>query len=130
MRLQQQDTRKTKKRSGSLRREKPRASKGSDVKKTTRTMQPTKEQAKQLAALDAIRDEDIDLSDIPEQGARTDWVRGLMYRPVMRAISIRLPAPDLALARQLALRKGLPYQTYIKRLLHDALDRERVSGLR
>jgi predicted DNA binding CopG/RHH family protein len=100
------------------------------MKKTTGAMRPTKEQAKQLAALDAIRDEDIDLSDIPEQGARTDWVRGLMYRPVMRAISIRLPAPDLALARQLALCKGLPYQTYIKRLLHDALDRERVSGLR
>lgn len=97
-------------------------------RKTTGTMQPTEEQAKQLAALDAVRDEDIDLSDIPEQGGRTEWVRGLMYRPVMRAISIRLPAPDLALAQQLALRKGLPYQTYIKRLLHDALDRERASG--
>jgi predicted DNA binding CopG/RHH family protein len=98
------------------------------MKKTIRTMQPTKDQSKQLTALDAIRDEDIDLSDIPEQGGRTEWVRGLMYRPVMQAISIRLPAPDLALARQLAQRKGLPYQTYIKRLLHDALDRERVSG--
>ncbi len=98
--------------------------------KKTRTMQPTKDQSTQLAALDAIRDEDIDLSDIPEQGGRTDWARGLMYRPVMQAISIRLPAPDLALARRLAQRKGLPYQTYIKRLLHDALDRERVSGQR
>ena len=98
------------------------------MKKTTRTMQPTEEQAKQLAVLDAIRDEDIDLSDIPEQGGRTDWVRGPIYRPVMRAISIRLPAPDLALARELALRHGLPYQTYIKRLLHDALDRERVAA--
>jgi hypothetical protein len=39
-------------------------------------MQPTKDQAKQLLALDAIRHEDIDLSDIPEQGGRTDWVRG------------------------------------------------------
>lgn len=97
------------------------------MKKTTQTMQPNKDQKKQLAALDAIRDEDIDLTDIPEQGGRTGWVRGLMYRPVMQAISIRLPAPDLALARQLAQRKGLPYQTYIKRLLHDALDRERVS---
>jgi len=100
------------------------------MKKTTQTIQPTEEQAKQLAALDAIRDEDIDLSDIPEQGGRTDWVRGLMYRPVMRAISIRLPAPDLVLARELALRNGLPYQTYIKRLLHDALERERLSGQR
>ena len=43
------------------------------MKKTTRTTRPTKEQAKQLAVLDAIRDEDIDLSDIPDQGARTEW---------------------------------------------------------
>ena len=100
------------------------------TRKTERMMRPTEEQVKQLAALDAIRDEDIDLSDIPEQGSRTEWVRGLMYRPVMRAISIRLPAPDLALARQLAQRRGLPYQTYIKQLLHDALDRERVTGPR
>jgi hypothetical protein len=45
-------------------------------------MQPTKDQAKQLSALDAIRDEDINLSDIPEQGGRTDWVRGsINFRP-------------------------------------------------
>jgi hypothetical protein len=84
------------------------------MKKTTRTMQPTEEEAKQMAALDAIRDEDIDLSDIPEQGGRTEWVRGLMYHPVMRAISIRLPAPDLALARQLAQRKGLPWTVSVR----------------
>lgn len=95
-------------------------------KKTARTIQqPTEEQARQLAALDEIRDEDIDLSDIPEQAGKIGWVRGAMYRPVMKAISIRLPASDLALARQLALRKGVPYQTYVKGLLHDALGRER-----
>ena len=45
-------------------------------------MQPTKDQAKQLSALDAIRDEDIDLSDIPEQGGRMNWVRGFIsFRP-------------------------------------------------
>ena len=99
------------------------------MKKTTRTIQQTTEEhAQQLAALDAIHDGDIDLSDIPEQGGKMGWVRGAMYRPVMKAISIRLPSPDLALARQLALRKGVPYQTYIKGLLHEALDRERVSG--
>lgn len=59
------------------------------------------------------------------KGGKAGWVRGLMYRPVTRAISIRLPAPDIALAHQLEGRKGLPYQTYIKQLLHDALDRER-----
>ena|SRR5579863_6048206 len=93
----------------------------------------TKDQKKQLGALDAIRDADIDPSDIPDQGNRTDWIsaqekpRGLMYRPIMRAISIRLPMPDIALAQELAGKKGLPYQTYIKQLLHDALDRERAE---
>jgi predicted DNA binding CopG/RHH family protein len=88
---------------------------------------PTKDQKKQLAVLDVVRDADIDLSDIPEQGNKTGWTRASMYRPVMRAISIRLPAPDIALAQELAGRKGLPYQTYIKQLLHDALDRERAA---
>ncbi len=97
------------------------------MKKEQPTEQPTQQQKKQLAALDALRDADIDLSDIPDQGNKTGWVRGLMYRPVMRAVSIRLPVPDIALARQLAGKKGLPYQTYIKQLLHDALDRERTA---
>lgn len=74
---------------------------------------PTKDQKEQLAALDAICDADIDLSDIPDEGNKTGWVQGLMYRPVTRVISIRLPAPDIALAQQLAGMKGLPYQTYI-----------------
>lgn len=87
----------------------------------------TKDQKKQLKTLDALREADIDLSDIPDQANKTGWVRGLMYRPVMRAISIRLPAPDIALAQDLAGKKGLPYQTYIKKLLHDALDRERTA---
>ncbi len=38
-----------------------------------------------------------------------------------RVISIRLPEDDLQLARRQASEKGLPYQTYIKSLLHQAL---------
>ena len=88
----------------------------------------TDDQNEQLLAVDALPDSEIDLSDIPEQGNRIGWERGLMYRPVMRAISIRLPAPDIALAQQLAGKKGMPYQTYIKQLLHAALDRERTAA--
>ncbi len=66
----------------------------------------------------------IDTSDIPDLENTTGWTRGLMYRPVLRPISIRLPAPDLAAAQRLARKKGIPYQTYIKTLLHDALKRE------
>jgi predicted DNA binding CopG/RHH family protein len=38
-----------------------------------------------------------------------------------RVISIRLPEDDIELARQQASRRGLPYQTYIKSVLHQAL---------
>jgi predicted DNA binding CopG/RHH family protein len=41
-----------------------------------------------------------------------------------KAVNIRLPEADLQLARALAAKKGLPYQTYIKSLLHEALQRE------
>ncbi len=40
-----------------------------------------------------------------------------------KVISLRLPETDLALAREQAARKGLPYQTYLKSLLHEALRR-------
>jgi predicted DNA binding CopG/RHH family protein len=68
--------------------------------------------------------ERIDTSDIPDLSNTKGWVRGLMYRPILHPISIRLPAPDLAAAQTLARKKGVPYQTYIKQLLHDALERE------
>ena len=42
-----------------------------------------------------------------------------------RVVSIRLPENDLEMARQQAARKGLPYQTYIKSLLHQALHQAR-----
>jgi predicted DNA binding CopG/RHH family protein len=41
-----------------------------------------------------------------------------------RVISIRLPEGDLARLRRLAAQNGLPYQTYMKSLLHQALERE------
>jgi predicted DNA binding CopG/RHH family protein len=36
-------------------------------------------------------------------------------------VALRIPAADLALARKQAEQKGLPYQTYIKSLLHEML---------
>jgi predicted DNA binding CopG/RHH family protein len=38
-----------------------------------------------------------------------------------RVVSIRLPVNDIELARRQAAQRGLPYQTYIKSLLHQAL---------
>ena len=45
-------------------------------------------------------------------------------------VALRIPEADLALARKQAEQKGLPYQTYIKSLLHEALERERVLAER
>jgi hypothetical protein len=39
-------------------------------------------------------------------------------------IALRLPAPDLAKARELADHKGIGYQTLLKMLVHEGLRRE------
>lgn len=45
-------------------------------------------------------------------------------------VSIRIAPEDIARARGLAEKKGLRYQTYLKMLLHEALEREqkRLAG--
>ena len=45
-------------------------------------------------------------------------------------ITIRLPEADLTRARTLAAEKGLRYQTYLKMLLHQALDSEENRAAR
>jgi len=65
-----------------------------------------------------------DTTDIPEITNWTGAVRGLFARPETRQISIRLSAADLVTANRIAAAKGLPYQTYIKSLLHEALENE------
>src|SRR5262249_49934592 len=42
-------------------------------------------------------------------------------KPPAPVVALRIPADDLALARKQAEKKGLPYQTYIKSLLHETL---------
>jgi len=39
-------------------------------------------------------------------------------------VSIRIDSEDVSRARTLAAKRGLRYQTYLKMLLHEALDRE------
>lgn len=52
----------------------------------------------------------------------------LRERLAARPITIRLSEADIALAQKQAKKKGLPYQTYIKSLLHETLtDRERSA---
>lgn len=42
-------------------------------------------------------------------------------KPPAQVVALRIPQADLALARKQAEEKGLPYQTYIKSLLHETL---------
>jgi len=46
----------------------------------------------------------------------------------LKTVTMRLPVPDLKTPRDLAQDKGLPYQTYSKMLLHEALQRESRSA--
>jgi predicted DNA binding CopG/RHH family protein len=48
--------------------------------------------------------------------------------PKSKSVTIRIPMRDLEAAQRLADRKGLPYQTCMKMLLHQALEKERVAG--
>jgi predicted DNA binding CopG/RHH family protein len=45
----------------------------------------------------------------------------------LKTVTMRLPVPDIKTAQDLAHEKGLPYQTYMKMLLHEALKRERSA---
>ena len=45
----------------------------------------------------------------------------------LKTVTMRLPVPDIETAQDLAHEKGLPYQTYIKMLLHEALKKERSA---
>ena len=53
-------------------------------------------------------------------------LNSLLHRPKpTEPITLRISRDDLAAARRLAAQKGLGYQSYIKMLLREALDRNR-----
>ena len=86
------------------------------MKKATR-IRTAKEQDKEITALMRMKDEDIDLSDIPEI---TDWskaVVGKFYRPIKKPLTIRLDADVLAWLKS----QGKGYQTRINSLLREAM---------
>ena len=76
----------------------------------------TEAQRAELDALEALPDDRIDTSDIPET---LDWSgakRGLFYRPVKQQITLRLDADVVAWFKQQAP-GGRGYQTNINRAL-------------
>ena len=67
---------------------------------------------------------DSDLLESAESGAkRLDraTLETILARSEAPVVSIRLPEADIELARAQAARRGLPYQTYLKTLLQQAL---------
>lgn len=52
----------------------------------------------------------------------------LKQRGTARPTTIRLAPDDIARARMLAERRGLRYQTYLKMLIHEALEREEKAS--
>ena len=76
-----------------------------------------------------IGDQQAEPANVVEQACQGRSNREPAKRPVpLKTVTMRLPVPDLKTAQDLAQDKGLPYQTYIKMLLHEALQRERRSA--
>jgi uncharacterized protein (DUF4415 family) len=77
----------------------------------------TKEQKRDIAAIAAMKDEDIDLSDMPEV---LDWSKaemGKFYRPPKKSVTIRLDADVLEWLKGY----GRGYQTRVNLLLRHAM---------
>ena len=78
----------------------------------------SRKQRKELKALAAMRDSQIDVSDHAEV---RDWSRavvGKFYRPIKKSLTIRLDADVLAWLKA----QGRGYQTRINQLLRTAME--------
>ena len=72
-----------------------------------------------MAKLEALRDEDIDLSDIPEL-TEEQWATAFrpgLSRPIKMPVTIRLDAEVVSWFKDHA--DGKPYQTEINRVLRE-----------
>ena len=83
-------------------------------------------QKREMAALAALPDADIDTSDIPELGAEAwkDAVRGHFYRPLKRAVSMRLDADVIEWLKK----PGPGYQTRVNRILRQRMLTESIRA--
>jgi uncharacterized protein (DUF4415 family) len=91
-----------------------------EVKRQRVTGQPlTPRQKRELAALAALPDDQIDTSDIPELPASAwrDAVRGRFYRPLKQAVSMRLDADVVAWLKK----RGKGYQTRANNILRQRM---------
>ena len=78
----------------------------------------TKRQAEEIRALKRLRDERIDLTDIPPLRNWSKAVIGKFYRPRKKSLTIRIDADVLAWLRG----QGKGYQTRINALLRETMN--------
>jgi uncharacterized protein (DUF4415 family) len=81
----------------------------------------TKKQLAELEALEAMPEEDINFSDIPEI---TDWAGfevGEFYRPVKKSVNMRIDADVIDWLKH----KGKGYTTRINDMLRSEMQKER-----
>lgn len=86
----------------------------------------SRKQNKEIAALAAMDDADIDLSDIPELKAWTGAVVGKFYRPIKKPVTVRLDADVVAWLKA----QGRGYQTRLNKLLRAAMTQSRTRRKR
>lgn len=82
----------------------------------------TKDQRAELTSLEALPDDRIDTSDIPELAHRPDAKRGVFYRPLKQQITLRLDADVVAWFKN-RTPGGRGYQTAINRALRQHVQR-------
>ncbi len=99
---------------------KPTRKPNTEVKRQRLTAQPpTPRQKRELAALAALPDNQIDTSDAPELPPHA-WkhaIRGRFYRPLKQAVSLRLDADVVAWLKK----RGKGYQTRANSILRQRM---------
>jgi uncharacterized protein (DUF4415 family) len=95
---------------------------GRIVTKTLAEVRLTPARRRELAALAARPDSEIDLSDMPELDEKfwRNAVRNPFYRPVKKQLTVRLDADVIAWLRK----QGRGYQTRLNGLLREAMLRD------
>lgn len=82
-------------------------------------MRTAKQKETELKKLARLKDDDIDISDIPQALDWSEAERGKFYRPVKTQITLRVDADVLAWFKS----QGSGYQTAINRALRDHVER-------
>ena len=85
--------------------------------KSATSIPNTEKMNRELAALKILPDDQVDLSDLPEQ---VDWsaaVVGKFYRPIKKPVTIRLDADVLAWLKS----QGKGYQSRVNSMLRQSM---------